>query len=70
MEYMITIEFLIQYQETVVETIKNSPTNKNLDVEEQILRVLKEHREMELHRNGLVTVQMSPQRFRNISEIY
>jgi hypothetical protein len=67
---MITIEFLIQYQETVVETLRNSETRKNMHVEEQILRVLKEHREMELHRNGLVTVQMSPQRFRKISEIY
>lgn len=67
----ITLDFLIQYQQTVVEAIKQSESNKNLHVEEQILKVLAEVREQEHHnQNGLVIVEMSHMRYKKISEIY
>lgn len=67
---MITIDFLIEYQQTVVETLKTNEIKKNLHVEEQILRVLNEVKNQHSNVNGLVTVQMSMQRFRKICEIY
>ena len=67
----VTLDFLIQYQESVVDAIKESRYNKNLHVEEQILRVLNEVRAQEHHNpNGLVIVEMSHGRYKKISEIY
>jgi len=67
----VTLDFLIQYQQTVVEAIKENGSVKNLHVEEQILKVLNEVKEQEHHyQNGLVMVEMSHQRYKKISEIY
>jgi hypothetical protein len=67
----LTIDFLIEYQSSIVTAIRSNGNAKNLHVEEQILRVLKEHRQMHSEKaNGLVVVEMTQQRYRKISEIY
>jgi hypothetical protein len=67
----VTLDFLIQYQESVVDAIKENKSVKNLHVEEQILRVLNEVRKQEHQKqNGLVIVEMSHERYKKISEIY
>jgi len=65
-----TLDFLIEYQQSIVSSIRSNGSQKNLHVEEQILNVLKEARAKEIHRNGLVIIEMTPHRFRKISEIY
>lgn len=66
----ITLDFLIEYQESVVNYLHESEIKKNLHVEEQILKSLKELRHQQSNENGLITVKMSTQRFRKICEIY
>jgi hypothetical protein len=67
----LSLNFLIEYQQSVVDAMRRSSTTKNLHVEEQILRVLNEVRDQEHNnQNGLVIVEMSHNRYKKISEIY